>query len=58
MTNRAHAWNLMVQETTEREGRPSRAAAFALARTLCGGRTWADTDDNDHMEIIRRLSNA
>jgi hypothetical protein len=56
MTNRAHAWQLMVDETTEREGRPSRAAAFALTRQLCNGCTWADTTEEDHMKIIRRLS--
>lgn len=55
MNNREYAWNLMVQATTH-EGRPSRAAAFALARTLCNGRTWADTTDEDHTEIIRRLT--
>lgn len=55
MTNREYAWRLLVT-AAGCDGKISRAAAFALARVLCNGRTWADTDDNDHMEIIRRLT--
>jgi hypothetical protein len=55
MTNREHAWRLLVT-AAGCDGRISRAAAFELARKMCCGRTWADTTDEDHTEIIRRLT--
>lgn len=30
--------------------------SYDPSRILCNGRTWADTTDEDHTEIIRRLT--